>query len=718
MDDSDNDEDDGEGDDMGTEGKCEIDTNETWLARLVRFMAIGLLDPSWEVRHGCSAGLTDLINGLVEGPNGANGAPPHTDNNTVESGELPPVPSFLVEDLICTGLCVLILDGFIDFGNVSVAVSPVKEAVGRLVSVASRCGSLSCVGALFSAVMEMSTCTRAEDWPVRLGSMVLLKYLLPLHAPSLQHSQMEHAIRLVAITLQDESEDVGGTAAQVVRSLCFSLGRCQVHSIPANLAMLRSGLLEGLHCCVLRLNELSRGCPDLCVALAALSVYTQANLALFAQDKPKGKTEGQVDDPAPSPSAEHFFSSLLWTIGSAVGKLPLFSPSIRVGCTSQLITATDGVQQALTLYKGCEASSVSFSSSDHLQAVHELNIAACRLSSVSFLVALSECSKPVGDFHLVSKQEQSRGRREGETEPADEALEDAPTAGLGARAWAGAGAGEKARGKDKALDTTLTTAPVETLMTAGIHLCEVSQRVLEVVGTLGTGKQAKLSPAEIIDLVLNSVEKEQEKDKKEKGCKKALPPLPLPVRVVPAVQPGEAVGDLPEVDLDDILESPEERKRSKRKASSSRTGRKQKRPRANKKPKTQSGSDEGGEEGVVAPPSSSSLSSTGTIQNHLGSTCPSLLVQPRLLPAPRGEAPSLCAPLRILFSYWTWSQGKTRPWPLRLPLIRPHLYSLAGVREAPWLWGRLCSPPVALPLPLPLPLPAIWRMYSPRCRGQ
>ena len=30
--------------------------------------------------------------------------------------------------------------------------------------------------------------------------------------------------------------------------------------------------------------------------------------------------------------------------------------------------------------------------------------------------------------------------------------------------------------------------------------------------------------------------------------------------VVPAVQPGEAVGDLPEVDLDDILESPEERK--------------------------------------------------------------------------------------------------------------------------------------------------------------
>ena len=117
MDDSDNDEDDGEGDDMGTEGKCEIDTNETWLARLVRFMAIGLLDPSWEVRHGCSAGLTDLINGLVEGPNGANGAPPHTDNNTVESGELPPFPSFLVEDLICTGLCVLILDGFIDFGN-------------------------------------------------------------------------------------------------------------------------------------------------------------------------------------------------------------------------------------------------------------------------------------------------------------------------------------------------------------------------------------------------------------------------------------------------------------------------------------------------------------------------------------------------------------------------------------------------------------------------
>ena len=170
-------------------------------------MIIGLLDPRWETRHGCSLGLMGLLQGLglVVGPN--LDLVPTQDQNSVrilgqdsclDSTELNPLrlnfmspkleekstinlnnmnhyskematldlddgsvlpmkttssssnstafvssypsssssiptfslslPQYLVEDIICTGLCLLMLDRFIDLStSSSISISPAKE---------------------------------------------------------------------------------------------------------------------------------------------------------------------------------------------------------------------------------------------------------------------------------------------------------------------------------------------------------------------------------------------------------------------------------------------------------------------------------------------------------------------------------------------------------------------------------------------------------------
>ena len=133
-------------------------------------MIIGLLDKRWETRHGCSLGLMGLLQGLglVIDPDSA--LIPRTDQNLIwHSGQntdlgstesdlsteipssspfssFPPssnfssipysaslpltlsLPQYLVEDIICTGLCLLMLDRFIDLStSSSISISPARE---------------------------------------------------------------------------------------------------------------------------------------------------------------------------------------------------------------------------------------------------------------------------------------------------------------------------------------------------------------------------------------------------------------------------------------------------------------------------------------------------------------------------------------------------------------------------------------------------------------
>ena len=156
-------------------------------------MIIGLLDVRWETRHGCSLGLMGVLHGLGLGgfPDpqnigtfsnsfdslgtlgssekvGSNCSEnvacfegvevevefsqqnESTDGNILPSQDVTPIseqtssvqqvlttpkealtlPQYLVEDIVCTGLCLLVLDRFIDWrGSSSVTMSPAKEVM-------------------------------------------------------------------------------------------------------------------------------------------------------------------------------------------------------------------------------------------------------------------------------------------------------------------------------------------------------------------------------------------------------------------------------------------------------------------------------------------------------------------------------------------------------------------------------------------------------------
>ncbi|KAJ1423533.1 hypothetical protein B484DRAFT_398622 [Ochromonadaceae sp. CCMP2298] len=144
-------------------------TEETWLARLVRYLIVGLLSPQWEMRHGCALGLTQLVRGLF----------PHLEAEQHASAQPPRpqlLPSFLVDDILCCGICVLILDRYMDFGSENAFVlSPVKEAVGELLACALRCDvQPQKVKRVWELLQTMAL--SKQHWTVPLGGMVALKH--------------------------------------------------------------------------------------------------------------------------------------------------------------------------------------------------------------------------------------------------------------------------------------------------------------------------------------------------------------------------------------------------------------------------------------------------------------------------------------------------------------------------------------------------------------
>lgn len=121
-----------------------LDSSENWLSRVIRFLTVNLMSKSWEIRHGSAIGLIAIVNGLfpvvmqtitVSIQESSVHCNFNTENHSRQNTFL---PYFLLEDIVATGFCVIILDHFIDFSDSDVAVFPVKESIAQLVACASR----------------------------------------------------------------------------------------------------------------------------------------------------------------------------------------------------------------------------------------------------------------------------------------------------------------------------------------------------------------------------------------------------------------------------------------------------------------------------------------------------------------------------------------------------------------------------------------------------
>ena len=224
----------------------ELATSETWLARLIRYMTVGTLDLTWEVRHGCAMGLSSILKGLyVESNQFKNNRLRQTQrsdnadedlvmgNMSVEDKRAlyqlnedtfiaqdeiaSPVlllPSFIANDIICCGMSVLMVDRFMDFSGPHIA--PVKEVAAEMVSFAcASCDRPDLINNLQTLLFSLcfySEMNDRERWIILYGGLLALKYF----CQRFQVDLTQVASVIAAVWNQNINDDLNKEASNVL----------------------------------------------------------------------------------------------------------------------------------------------------------------------------------------------------------------------------------------------------------------------------------------------------------------------------------------------------------------------------------------------------------------------------------------------------------------------------------------------------------------------
>ena len=258
-------------------------TNETWIARLIRFLVVGLLDNRWETRHGCSIGLTSFINGLypsmkVDDTN--------NENNNLNTKYT--LPWFIVEDIICSGIGVLIYDQFLDFGLGISAVSPVKEACGQLITSAARTCDIIVINSVYDKLYDI--CNSLSNFNVRCGGLIALKYFIAVHGSLLftdisssNDKSLTQFVTLVKNFLTEQHDDLNNVACSLVKSIYYAISSIKKFNhqfyIKLDHFSFLYALIEGLLSSAIRLGPLSGSLLNLVDSTHICGkVYSQMNM--------------------------------------------------------------------------------------------------------------------------------------------------------------------------------------------------------------------------------------------------------------------------------------------------------------------------------------------------------------------------------------------------------------------------------------------------------
>ena len=141
-----------------------------------------LLDPTWEIRHGATLGLTEALMHLDprEVAAALSSSVSTASTASTASAATPSLNAF-VEDCAVRCLCVLTLDRFCDYVN-DVVVSPSQEIAGQLLSVLYHRWMKNGDRKRDVLLQHLETLVRAAraPWETRYGACVALKYLVSM----------------------------------------------------------------------------------------------------------------------------------------------------------------------------------------------------------------------------------------------------------------------------------------------------------------------------------------------------------------------------------------------------------------------------------------------------------------------------------------------------------------------------------------------------------
>jgi TATA-binding protein-associated factor len=176
--------------------------------RLCEFLAIDLFDPSWEVRHGSSMGLREILRIHGSGAGRVRGKT-RKQNNMLNKQWL--------DDLACRICCVFMLDRFGDYVSDSVIV-PVRESSGQALAAVLKHMPVESVKSTFGILRKLVEPEEESGdmlWQPRHGGIIGLRYLVSTRDDLLavDATLLDNVLACVMKSLEDDFDDVRAVSA-------------------------------------------------------------------------------------------------------------------------------------------------------------------------------------------------------------------------------------------------------------------------------------------------------------------------------------------------------------------------------------------------------------------------------------------------------------------------------------------------------------------------
>ena len=392
-----------------------LESSESWLARLVRFMCVGLLAARWETRHGSAMGLAALWNGLTCEDVAWRALHPAQDaSQQISAADATPLPlalaDFLASDLQATGVLLLALDRFVDFGRRGAAAAPVKEAAAQLISIAAYSPPRSVVRDKITLLKEphlvllgmaLQLAGHAGMWGVRQGGLLLLRYLLPVHFRSaglLDRTGLSLQVQQALLAgLGDPVEDVRGAAAQAVGALALCMGGSPTRSADPQPDQSLHVVVRALAVACMQITNMSVIVADYARALSSAARALPCIIAATTS------TEERL-------TWLSLCSELYCGAAALAARQALFALSLRALCIQSISESVHRIFNFLSALVGTARDESLRRATEHALA------SALHLLCVVLATSPMSSARALGDLHLVDKAEQDREQEIGEAD--------------------------------------------------------------------------------------------------------------------------------------------------------------------------------------------------------------------------------------------------------------------------------------------------------------
>jgi TATA-binding protein-associated factor len=202
----------------------ELNGNEWPFERLCEFLAVDLFDPEWQIRHGATIGLREVIR--VHG----HGAGRHRGKSRAENNEL---NRRWLDDMACRLCCVFMLDRFGDYVSDTVVV-PVRESAGQSLAAVLKHMSPQSVIQTFKTLYQLvikDETSQDRLWQPRHGGIIGMKYLVATRNDLLatETELLDGVLQCVMASLADDDDDIRAVSAATLTPIAHDIIQSRPH---------------------------------------------------------------------------------------------------------------------------------------------------------------------------------------------------------------------------------------------------------------------------------------------------------------------------------------------------------------------------------------------------------------------------------------------------------------------------------------------------------